>query len=209
MDFPARVYLVDDDAAVRDGICTLLGSVHLEAVAYDSAESFLQFADLEVHGCLLLDVRMPGMGGLELQRILKERGVELPIIMITGYGDVSMAVRAMKAGAADFIEKPCNGQELLDAIRACLIADAEAHQRRSRHKAAVDLFSRLTQREFEVLRLLAAGNPSKRIASKLAISEHTVDVHRFNLMHKLEVRTLAELIHLCAALPTQPAANGD
>ncbi len=206
-EYLARVYVVDDDAAVRDGVCALLGSVNLDAVAFESSEAFLQMANADMTGCLLVDVRMPGMSGLELQRVLGERGIDLPIIIITGHADVSMAVRAMKGGAADFIEKPFNEQDLLDAIHTSLATDAEAFKRRCQMKEAVDLFRRLTQRESEVLKLLAAGDPSKRIASKLGISERTVDVHRFNIMHKLEVRTLAELIQLVATLPTSTGSN--
>lgn len=202
-DYQPRIYVVDDDAAVRSALCALLGSVNLDALAFDSAETFLQAADPDMAGCLLLDVRMPGMSGLELQRVLKERGIGLPVIIITGHGDVPMAVRAMKAGATEFIEKPFNEQALLDAIHASLAADVEAWQRRGELKAVEERLNRLTQREYEVLELLITGLPSKRIAAKLGISERTVDVHRFNIMRKTGVSTMAELIQLCTAYRSQ------
>ncbi len=202
-DYQPRIYVVDDDAAVRSALCALLGSVNLDAVAFDSAEAFLRAANPDLMGCLLLDVRMPGMSGLELQRVLRERGIELPVIIITGHGDVPMAVRAMKAGAAEFIEKPFNDQLLLDAIHSSLATDAEAWQRRGEMKAVAERLNRLTQREYEVLDFLVMGLPSKRIASKLGISERTVDVHRFNIMRKTGVRTMAELIQLCMSYRKQ------
>lgn len=202
-DYQPRIYVVDDDAAVRAALCALLGSVNLDAVAFESAEAFLREADPDMAGCLLLDVRMPDMSGLELQRVLKERGIGLPVIIITGHGDVPMAVRAMKAGAAEFIEKPFNDQVLLDAIHSSLATDAEAWQRRGEMKAVAERLNRLTQREYEVLDFLVMGLPSKRIAAKLGISERTVDVHRFNIMRKTGVRTMAELIQLCVTYQKQ------
>jgi two-component system, LuxR family, response regulator FixJ len=190
------VYVVDDDDAVRAALCALLESVHLPAQDFKSAEDFLQAADPGMSGCLLLDVRMPGMSGLELQRILKERGFGLPVIIITGHGDVPSAVRAMKSGATDFVEKPFNEQDLLDRIHASLEQDAEAFSRRRERQAAAQRFGKLTPREREVLELLANGQASKRIAATLGISERTVDVHRFNIMRKSGVRSLAELIQL-------------
>jgi two-component system response regulator FixJ len=190
------IYVVDDDEAVRTALCALLESVHLEAQAFSSGEDFLQLANPDMSGCLLLDVRMPGMSGLELQRLLKDRGIGLPVIVVTGHGDVPSAVRAMKSGATDFVEKPFHEQDLLDRIHASLELDAEAFNRRRAQQAAAQRFSRLTQREREVLELLASGQASKRIAATLGISERTVDVHRFNIMRKSGVRSLAELIQL-------------
>jgi FixJ family two-component response regulator len=190
------VYVVDDDNAVRAALCALLTSVHLRADAYESAEAFLKAVHPDMHGCLILDVRMPGMGGLELQRVLTERGVTLPVIMITGHGDVPLAVRAMKAGAVDFIEKPFHEQELLDRIQASLAADVETRRRVGERRGAAQRLGQLTRREAEVLELLAQGRSTKGVASTLGISERTVDVHRFNIMRKTGARNLLELARL-------------
>jgi FixJ family two-component response regulator len=192
----AVVHVVDDDEAVRESLRALLSSVQLQAATYASAEAFLAAATPAMRGCLVLDVRMPGMSGLELQRLLKERGCGLPVIVITGHGDVTMAVRAMKAGAFDFIEKPFNEQDLLDRIHAGLVRNAEAEQDERQRQHAAERLAQLTPREREVLGWLVDGQPSKRIAVALGISEHTVDVHRFNVMRKTETHNLAELIRL-------------
>jgi two-component system, LuxR family, response regulator FixJ len=190
-----RVFVVDDDAAVRDSLAALLGSVGLLTSTFASAEEFLKVADTRMRGCLLLDVRMPGMGGMELQSKIQERGVLLPVIFITGHGDVPMAVRALKAGAADFIEKPFNEQQLLDRIQLCLDEDRKAYQARLEREKARAGFGRLTARETVVMELIAGGGHTKSIASELDIKERTVDVHRFNIMRKVGVRTLADLLH--------------
>lgn len=191
----SSVYIVDDDAAVRDALEALLGSVGLPASAYASAEAFLEESDAGMRGCLLLDIRMPGMGGMELQTKLREREVLMPVIFITGHGDVPMAVRALKAGAMDFIEKPFNEQQLLDRIQVCLDEDRKASRSRMARDAARAGFRQLTTRETAVMELIAAGSHSKAIASALDIKERTVDVHRFNIMRKVGARTLADLLH--------------
>jgi FixJ family two-component response regulator len=188
------VYIVDDDAAVRDALAALLGSVGLEARTFASGEAFLEAADAGMRGCLLLDVRMPGIGGLELQPRIRDQGVLLPVVFITGHGDVPMAVRALKAGASDFIEKPFNEQQLLERIQACLHEDEQAIAARQAKDAAKAGFERLTARETAVMALIAAGGHSKGIAAELGITERTVDVHRFNIMRKVGVRTLADLL---------------
>ena len=190
------VYVVDDDAAVRDALCALIASVHLPVEAYESAESFLAIMRPDLTGCLILDVRMPGMGGLDLQRLLKERGIDLPVIVITGHGDVPMAVRALKAGAVDFVEKPFNEQELLDRIHASVAASVQARRQGNERSKAEKRFGKLTPREAEVLEMLVAGQSSKRIATALGISERTVDVHRFNIMRKCGARNVAQLIRM-------------
>lgn len=139
----ARIHIVDDDASVRSALCALLGTVGLETAAYASAEEFLAAIDGDARGCLLLDVRMPGMSGLDLQHVLHERGISLPVIVLTGHGDAAMAVRAMKAGAADFVEKPFNGQALIDRIRECLHADAASQHQRTLRDEAVACLARL------------------------------------------------------------------
>jgi FixJ family two-component response regulator len=190
------VYIVDDDDAVREALGALLGSVGLNQQSFDSSEKFLAVADRHMRGCLLLDVRMPGMSGLELQRTLQDHGVTLPVIIITGHGDVPMAVRAMKAGASDFIEKPFNEQYLLDRIHASLKEDQALWHSRQAQDGALSRFEALTPREKMVMDLIAAGNHTKKIAAQLEIQDRTVDVHRFNIMRKVGVRTLAELLHL-------------
>jgi two-component system response regulator FixJ len=190
------VYIVDDDAAVRASLCALLGSVDVHATAHASAEELLAVLDQTCTGVLVLDVRMPGMSGLELQRVLKERGIDMPVIVVTGHGDVPMAVRAMKAGAVDFIEKPFNEQDLLERVQACLQRAAQVGAERAARERAAARFQTLTPRETQVLGLLAAGKASKVIAADLGISERTVDVHRFNVMRKVGARSLAELLQL-------------
>jgi FixJ family two-component response regulator len=190
------VYVVDDDDAVREALGALLGSVGLTYQSFASSEDFLAVAERNMRGCLLLDVRMPGMSGLELQRALQDHGVVLPVIIITGHGDVPMAVRAMKSGASDFIEKPFNEQYLLDRIQASLKEDHTLWHSRQAQDDALSRFGALTPREKMVMDLIAAGNHTKKIAAQLDIQDRTVDVHRFNIMHKVGVRTLAELLHL-------------
>lgn len=204
---PLTVYIVDDDDAVRAALQALLGSVGLHCQSFASAEAFLAVAGPSMRGCLLLDVRMPGMSGLELQRTLQERGIELQVLIITGHGDVAMAVRALKAGASDFVEKPFNEQALLDSIQACLRDDAELWNSRKVVNEAAERFSTLTPRETAVMELIAAGQHTKKIADQLGIQDRTVDVHRFNIMRKVDVRSLAELLRLWS-LAQQTAKTG-
>jgi len=197
------VYIVDDDDAVREALGALLGSVCLLYESFASAEAFLAEANSQMRGCLLLDVRMPGMGGLELQRTLQDQGVALQVVIITGHGDVPMAVRALKAGAADFIEKPFNEQDLLDRIQVCLKDDQNLWHTRQAQDEAAARFGTLTPRERAVMELLAAGDHTKKIAAQLNIQDRTVDVHRFNIMHKVGARTLAELLRLWSIVHQQ------
>jgi FixJ family two-component response regulator len=190
------VYIVDDDDAVREALGALLVSVCLRYESFASAEAFLAVANRQMRGCLLLDVRMPGMSGLELQRALQDQDIGLQVIIITGHGDVPMAVRALKAGATDFVEKPFNEQDLLDRIQTCLKDDRHHWHTRQALDEAAARFATLTPREQAVMELIAAGNHTKKIAAHLEIQDRTVDVHRFNIMHKAGVRTLAELLHL-------------
>jgi len=192
------VYIVDDDDAVREALGALLGSISLSHQSFATAEAFLAVADHRMRGVLLLDVRMPGMSGLELQRKMQEQGVALQIIIITGHGDVPMAVRALKAGASEFIEKPFNEQDLLERIQACLNDDNTLWNTKLEQDEAMQRFDTLTPREREVMELIAAGNHTKKVAAQLDIHERTVDVHRFNIMRKAGVRTLAELLRLWA-----------
>lgn len=201
-----RIHLVDDDAAFRRSLVFLLESMGWPVQAHASAADYLEhgWPDAERTGCLLLDVRMPGMNGLELQQALLARGAQLPIVFLTGHGDVELAVQAMKHGAFDFIEKPFRDQRLLDVVSAALRRrEAElAVRERAEHAAA--RLARLSPRETEVARLVARGLPNKLVARELDISEKTVHIHRQNVMEKAEVGSAAELARLM--LQVDPAA---
>lgn len=196
MQSNTMTHVVDDDPAIREGLCALLGSVSIPSRAYATADEFLAIAKSGMTGCLIVDVRMPGMSGLELLQILKERGITLPVMVITGHADVPMAVRAMKAGAVDFLQKPFNEQDLLDRILATLDkVGQEAALQQTREQAA-QRFNELTQRECQILDRIMECQNSKAIGFDLGISEKTVDVHRFNIMRKTGTRNISELIQL-------------
>jgi two-component system response regulator FixJ len=190
------VFVVDDDRAMRESLSWLLDSVGLHVRSYATAADFLADHDPAQPGCLVLDVRMPGMSGLDLQAELARRGVELPTIVITGHAEVSMAVRAVKSGAIDFIEKPFSDQLLLDRVRQALEMDRQAREVRSRREDARRRLATLTAREREVLNLVVAGRANKEIASELGVSPKTVEVHRAHVMSKMCVDSLAELIRV-------------
>ncbi len=196
MDRQQTVFIVDDDEGIRDGLEMLLSTVDLPSQAFGSASDFLENYDPEWRGCLLLDIRMPRMSGLELQQELNERGSELPIIFITGHGDIPMAVTAMRRGALDFIRKPFREQELLDRINEALDAEKVTRQRSLEQQKLSGRIGSLTDREKSVFEAVAAGEMNKVIGFELGISERTVEVHRANVMKKLGVRTLADLIRL-------------
>jgi len=191
------VYIIDDDEAILESLDALFSSVGMKVATFASAQVFLDFLDRQSSpcvGCLLVDVQMPGLSGLELQAQLAQRQPHLPVIVITGHGDIAMAVRAMKAGAKDFIEKPFNEQTLLEQVQACLAENRRTQQELDELQATQTRLAQLTQRERSVLALLMQGKPSKMIADNLGISPKTVDVHRSNIMDKVGVRSLAELI---------------
>lgn len=192
----AVVFIVDDDEGVRNGLRVLLASAGLETRAYASAAAFLDAATPEQPGCLLLDVRMPGLSGLDLHERLIARRVELPVIILTGHGDVPMAVRAMKRGVFDFIQKPFNDQFLLDRINEALQQDTLRRQQQSEAAAVRGKLARLTARERDVLRGLVLGQANKVIAAELGISERTVELHRAHCMDKLDCRSVAQLVQL-------------
>lgn len=194
------VYIVDDDDAVRESLKALFQSVGMVVETFASAGEFLASLEGPCVGCLLVDVRMPGLSGLELQAKLTERQVALPVIVITGHGNVEMAVRAMKAGAKDFIEKPFNEQLLLERVQACLDESQLAQRELDRLRSVKLRLEQLTTREREVLDFLVQGKPSKLIASELGISPKTVDVHRARVMEKIGIKSLAELIRLVVRL---------
>jgi len=188
------IYLVDDDEALRDSLAWLLESQGFKVAAFASAEDFLKAWRPEFNGCLLLDVRMPGMSGLELHERLRAQYSTLPIIFITGHGDVPMAVAALKKGAVDFIEKPFNGTELLRLVSQCLVTEQEHRARRRQDAEVSRRLDQLTQREREVLDLIIAGKLNKQIADVLGISIKTVEVHRARVMEKMAAQSLAELV---------------
>ena len=196
----ATVFVVDDDEAVRRFLCGLIGSVGLRAEAYASAQDFLEAYQSGRPGCLLLDIRMPGMSGLELQRELVERAPDLPVIILTGHGNVQVAVHAMKAGAVDFIEKPFNNELLLDRIQKAVAKSLRADSNRVRQDEISDRIRRLTAREHQVLDLVVAGQTNKGIARHLDISERTVEIHRAKVMEKMRAKSLADLVKMVAAL---------
>ena len=191
---PACVFVVDDDEAVRDSLHWLLEANGFNVRAFASAEAFLAEQGTDVIGCLLLDVRMPGMSGLELHDELARRGSTLPLIFITGHGDVPMAVTSMKKGAADFLEKPFNDEQLCALVRQCLNRSALARADESAERLAGERLERLTLRERQVLDLIVAGRLNKQIADDLDISIKTVEAHRANIMTKLDARTMADLM---------------
>ena len=190
------IYVVDDDEAMRDALSALLRSAGLPVVTYGSATEFLDAFDPDLAGCLLLDVRMPGMSGLDLQRHLGDRHGDLPILLISGHADVPMAVEAMKRGAVDFIEKPIQSDVLLDRVRTCLEKDAERRLQQAKSATIQARIDSLTAREREVAELIAEGLPNKTIAAQLGISVKTLDVHRSHILAKLRLRTNAELVRV-------------
>jgi FixJ family two-component response regulator len=190
------VYVVDDDEAMRNSLKWLIESVGLRVDTYGSADEFLRGYYPGRGGCLLLDVRMPGMSGLELQEHLAEHQAHLPVIIITGHGDVPMAVRAMKVGAVDFIEKPFNDEFLLDSIRRALAVDAEQRGLQARQAEIATRLALLTPREYEVMEMVADGRSNKEIANALGVSAKTVEAHRARVMEKMEARSLAELVRM-------------
>ncbi len=199
MNAEPTVFVVDDDRDVRDSLRDLVKSVKLAVKSYDSGESFLNEYDPSVPGCLLLDVRMPGMSGLEVQETLRARKLHIPIIFMTGHGDIPMAVQAVQNGALDFLKKPVREQALLDRIRTALERDAELRRRQARRLAAENRLAALTAREREVLDHVCAGKQNKMIAAELGISHKTVEFHRSKIMIKLQANTVADLIRLAQA----------
>ena len=189
------IYLVDDDEAVRDSLGMLFKSIGLEHEAFSSALDFLQHYDARRHSCLVADIRMPGLSGLELQQRLNQQRTEIPIIFITGHGDVPMAVTAMKSGAADFIQKPFRDQDLIDRINKALERDRGRRRTRAEEEAIRARIALLTPRENEVMQRVVRGQANKVIAMDLGVSQRTVELHRARVMRKLRLRSVAELVH--------------
>jgi FixJ family two-component response regulator len=200
--------IVDDDPGVRNAMRLLLRSVKLECALYASAQEFLAAYDPTQPGCLVLDIRMPGMSGMELQQQLNLRGAVIPVIFMTGHGDIPMAVEAMQHGAFDFLQKPFRDQDLLDRIQRAMIRDGELRQSLGEHARIRDHLKELTPREREVLDLLIQGKQNKVIAQALDVSPRTVEIHRARVMEKMSAQSVAELVRMMLDLKTsEPAAH--
>ncbi|MBK1722715.1 response regulator transcription factor [Thiocystis violacea] len=205
MTFDATVFVVDDDQAMRTSLQWLIETTGMSVQTYDSADAFLAKYYPGRAGCLLLDVRMPGMSGLELQAHLAREGYRLPVILITGHGDVAMAVKAMKAGAVDFIEKPFHDEDLLRSIRNALEYDQKTRASRSARAEIAMRLAELTPREHEVMAMVTDGRSNKEIASTLGVSAKTVEAHRSRVMEKMRADSLAELVRMALiAAPDSP-----
>lgn len=188
------VYVVDDDPSIREALVDLFLSIRTQAQAFESAQDFLDNADLKRPGCILLDVRLPGANGLDFQLHLERLGNQMPIIFMTGHGDIPMTVRAMKAGAVDFLSKPFRDQDILDAVSVAFQKDRDLRQQSAASGAVTELAKTLTRREHEVMTAVVQGLMNKQIAFNLGISEITVKLHRGNVMRKMEARSVADLV---------------
>jgi FixJ family two-component response regulator len=204
MDTQPVVFVVDDDLGVRDAIRKLIASVGLRVETFGSAGEFFSCSRPDVPACLVLDVRLPDVSGLEFQRALAEARVEIPIIFITGHGDIPMSVRAMKAGAVEFLTKPFRGQELLDAIQEAIAKDRVARAERAQMNQIRARYETLTPREKEVLHLVASGMLNKQVAAELGASELTIKTHRGRVMQKMGADSLADLVRMSEKLSPPP-----
>jgi len=202
------VFVVDDDRSVRDGLRRLITSVGLAVEVFSTAQEFLHARRPDAPGCLVLDVRLPGLSGLDLQRELADTDAMLPIVFLTGHGDIPMSVRAMKAGAVEFLTKPFREQDLLDAIRSAIARDRVARTERQELTELRSRYASLTSRERDVLAGIVAGLLNKQIAAELGTSEVTVKEQRGHVMQKMQAGSVAELVHFTARLGISPAGSG-
>jgi two-component system, LuxR family, response regulator FixJ len=192
------VFVVDDDAPVRDALSLLISLKGLRTSVFASADDFLKVYDPQWRGCLLTDLQMPGIGGLELQSILRERKIALPVVVLTAHGDVLNTRMALKNGAVDFLEKPVDDDVLVDVLQNAIRIDAERHRSRTEQQNIAERLDRLTPRERDVLVLLAQGSQHREIAERLSISPRTVEVYKARMMEKLQCRTLADVIRIAS-----------
>lgn len=190
------VYVIDDDKEVRDSLAWLLETINLKTKPYESGNAFLESFRTGLQGCVVLDVRMPGMNGMDLHLHIKKMDANIPVIIVTGHADVPMAIRAMKDGAFDFIEKPYNDQQMLERIQMAIHQQKDLKKDQQRKQTIKKMFDNLSKREVQVLSGILKSNPNKVIADELCISIKTVEAHRSSLMSRLEVKTVAELVRL-------------
>ena len=194
------VHIVDDDDSLRQGLASLLRSVGLNAKTYQTTQEFLQTDRLEAPGCIVLDIRLPGINGLDFQEQLAALGIRLPVILMTGHGDIPMSVRAMKAGAVDFLPKPFRDQDMIDAVTVAINRDRMLREKEGQSLAIADRYATLSPREREVMALVTAGRLNKQIAAELGLSEVTVKIHRGAAVRKMGARSLADLVRMADAL---------
>jgi FixJ family two-component response regulator len=205
MQEEAFIHVIDDDASLRDALDSLFRSTGLSTRLYDSVTAFMASAPpRNAAGCLVLDVRLPGMSGLDFQQKLEELGIDLPVVLMTGHGDIPMTVRAMKAGAVDFLAKPFRDQEMLDAVAAALERGRNQRFASGKLDGLKSLYASLSPREREVMTLVCAGRLNKQVAGELGLSEITVKIHRGSAMRKMNAKTLADLVRMAEALSLTP-----
>jgi len=208
-DSKPTVFIVDDDASVRKALRLLIKSVGLNVETYSSGREFLAAYHPSMPGCLVLDLRMPNMSGLELQDELRKRSIDIPLVFISGHGDVAVATQALKAGAMDFVEKPFSDQLLLESVQQAILNDQQKRKRRARHEAVAARMRILTPRERQIALLVVAGKASKQIAAELLISQKTVEIHRSHIMKKLGAKCVADVVRIALggmSLPTGEAS---
>jgi len=203
-DEPPIVHIVDDDDSQRYGLDSLLRSVGLTAKTYGSTQEFLKADRLDGPGCIVLDIRLPGANGLDFQEQLIELGIRLPVVMMTGHGDIPMSVRAMKAGAVDFLAKPFRDQDMIDAVTAAIARNRQQRANETQTVAVTDRYATLSPREREVMALVTVGKMNKQIAADLGLSEVTVKIHRGAAMRKMGARSLADLVRMADVLKNKP-----
>jgi FixJ family two-component response regulator len=200
MSTPVTVFVVDDDPGVREGVGNLIRSVGLRPQLFAAAQEFLESPKPDAPACLILDIRMPGLGGLDCQRQLADAGIHIPIIFMTGHGDIQMSVRAMKAGAIDFLTKPFRDQDLLDEIHQAIERDRMRRAEEAGNAGLRESFASLTRREREVMAWVVAGRLNKQIAAEVGVSEITIKVHRGQVMRKMRAESVADLVRMAGRL---------